>query len=168
MEGINSQIGQTFAGNTVINSANRASTEAEQSSRRTIDSPGTDNTATVPAAIEQQRTVNAELQRFSESSSNAQESTQTADITNSEQRNDSLELESATREVEQFLQSQNRNLAFSVDENTERSVVTVTDSGSGDVIRQIPSEEVLRLAERLDELRTDVGSSVGILFNNQV
>lgn len=168
MEGINSQIGQTFAGNTVINSANRASTEGEQSSRRTIDSPGTENTTTAPVAIEQQRTVNAELQRFSESSSNTQESTQTADITNSEQRNDSLELESATREVEQFLQSQNRNLAFSVDESTERSVVTVTDSGSGDVIRQIPSEEVLRLAERLDELRTDVGSSVGILFNNQV
>ena len=69
---------------------------------------------------------------------------------------------------EQFLQAHNRNLAFSVDSGTERSVVTVTEANSGDVIRQIPSEEVLRLAERLRELQTDVGSSVGVLFNNQV
>jgi flagellar protein FlaG len=77
-------------------------------------------------------------------------------------------LEIAVGEVESFLQAQQRNLAFSVDENTKRSVVTVKDSSSGDVIRQIPSEEVLRLAERIKDLQQDVGSSVGILLNKQV
>ena len=90
-----------------------------------------------------------------------------ADKTNGEQRNNTLDIEEASRDIEQFLQSQNRSLAFSVDETTNRSVVTVTESGSGDVIRQIPSEEVLRLAERLEELRSDVGSSVGVLFDNR-
>ena len=66
------------------------------------------------------------------------------------------------------LQKPNRNLAFSVDEDTNRSVVTVKDSSSGDVIRQIPSDEVLRLAERIKDLQQDIGSSVGVLFNKQV
>ena len=167
MEGINSQIGQPFAG-VSSNSVNRVDGSSEQSLPRTGRSPQTENLAENSSTVEQQGTVNAQLQRFSETSTSSQESAQTADTTNSEQRNDSLDLEDATREIEQFLQSQNRNLAFSVDENTDRSVVTVTESGSGDVIRQIPSEEVLRLAERLDDLRTDVGSSVGVLFNNQV
>lgn len=167
MEGINSQIGQPFAG-VSGNSSSGVGGQSEQALQRTLSSPQTDRLPENSSSVEEQRSVNAELQRFSESSAGAQESAPTADTNSSEQRNDSLELEDATREIEQFLQSQNRNLAFSVDENTERSVVTVTESGSGDVIRQIPSEEVLRLAERLDDLRTDVGSSVGVLFNNQV
>ena len=78
------------------------------------------------------------------------------------------ELDGAVQEIQSFLQTQNRNLAFSVDENTNRSVVTVKDSTSGDIIRQIPSDEVLRLAERIKDLQQDIGSSVGVLFNKQV
>lgn len=164
MEGINSQIGQTFAGNSV----SRLSNQDVQPAVSPTGSPQQERLAEDPAAVNPQRSVTGELQRFNESDPSTQESSQTADTTNSEQQNETLALEDATREIEQFLQSQNRNLAFSVDESTERSVVTVTESGSGEVIRQIPSEEVLRLAERLDDLRTDVGSSVGVLFNNQV
>jgi flagellar protein FlaG len=77
-------------------------------------------------------------------------------------------LEKAVQEVESFLQTQNRNLAFSIDDETKRSVVTVKDSESGDVIRQIPSEEVLALAERIQDLQQDVGDSVGVFINNRV
>ncbi|ALM91496.1 MULTISPECIES: flagellar protein FlaG [Alteromonas] len=77
-------------------------------------------------------------------------------------------LENAVQEVESFLQTQNRNLAFSIDDETKRSVVTVKDSESGDVIRQIPSEEVLALAERIQDLQQDVGDSVGVFINNRV
>lgn len=78
------------------------------------------------------------------------------------------DLNEALQDVEDFLQVQNRNLAFSVDEQTKRAVVTVKDAHSGDIIRQIPSEEVLRLAERIKDLQQDVDSSVGILFDNRV
>ena len=78
------------------------------------------------------------------------------------------QLEEAVAKVESFLKVQNRDLAFTIDENTNRSVVTVKDSSSGDVIRQIPSEEVLKLAERIQELQQDVGNSVGVFINNQV
>lgn len=79
-----------------------------------------------------------------------------------------IALETAIEDVESFIQMQNRNLAFSIDEDTDRAVVTVRDSDSGDVIRQIPSEEVLALAERIQDLQQDVGTSVGVFIDNQV
>lgn len=45
-----------------------------------------------------------------------------------------------------------RNLQFKVDETTNQVVVSVIDQKSGEVIRQIPSDEVLALAKRLKEL----------------
>ncbi|MGS2742048.1 flagellar protein FlaG [Halomonas sp. LS-001] len=46
-----------------------------------------------------------------------------------------------------------RGLEFEIRQESERVVTRVIDRESGDVIRQIPAEEVLRLAERLDELQ---------------
>lgn len=39
-----------------------------------------------------------------------------------------------------------RKLEFSIDEGSGRNVVKVIDSDSGDIIRQFPSEEVLKLS----------------------
>ncbi|OJF67341.1 flagellar biosynthesis protein FlaG [Alteromonas sp. V450] len=86
---------------------------------------------------------------------------------NAEERK-GIALDDAVAKVDSFLKAQNRDLAFTIDENTNRSVVTVKDATSGDVIRQIPSEEVLKLAERIQELQQDVGDSVGVFINNQV
>nr|WP_216600879.1 flagellar protein FlaG [Alteromonas sp. 07-89-2] len=97
---------------------------------------------------------------------NAQASGQQADNKNVERNG--AQLDEAVAKVESFLKVQNRDLAFTIDEETNRSVVTVKDSQSGDVIRQIPSEEVLKLAERIQELQQDVGNSVGVFINNQV
>lgn len=46
-----------------------------------------------------------------------------------------------------------RGLEFEIRQESDRVVTRVIDRESGDVIRQIPAEEVLRLAERLDELQ---------------
>ena len=42
-----------------------------------------------------------------------------------------------------------RNLSFRVDQGSGRTVITVVDATTGDVIRQIPAEEVLALSRRL-------------------
>lgn len=97
---------------------------------------------------------------------NAQVPVAAAD-TSEELNNASINIESAVAEISDFVQAQNRQLAFSIDEKSQRQVVRVTDSESGDVIRQIPSEEVLALSERIKELQTDVGAAVGVLFNKQ-
>lgn len=87
--------------------------------------------------------------------------------TNGKAERESLNIETAVSEISDFIKSRNRLLDFSIDEKSERPVVKVTDSESGEVIRQIPSEEVLKLSERIKELQTDVGAVVGVLFNKQ-
>ncbi|WP_133469208.1 flagellar protein FlaG [Paraglaciecola marina] len=77
-------------------------------------------------------------------------------------------IEIAVTQISEFVQASSRQLNFSVDEDSNKQVVKVTDAESGDVIRQIPSEEVLKLSERLQDLQTEVGTAVGLLFNKQV
>ena len=61
------------------------------------------------------------------------------------------QLKAAVLEIEKFVQSVKRNLEFSIDEASGKVVVKVIASGSGEVIRQIPSEEVLKLANSLND-----------------
>ncbi len=55
----------------------------------------------------------------------------------------------AAAQIDSYLKSVGRELEFRVDEDTGMTVVTVRETASGDVIRQIPNEEVLQLARRL-------------------
>lgn len=52
------------------------------------------------------------------------------------------------------------NLQFSIDNSSADVVVKITDKGSGDLIRQFPSEAILQLRNKLDDL-------VGILFDGK-
>ncbi|MFT5839290.1 MAG: flagellar protein FlaG [Flavobacteriales bacterium] len=78
------------------------------------------------------------------------------------------QLETAVSQLSEFVRTSNRQLNFSVDEGSNKQVVKVTDAESGKVIRQIPSKELLKLSERLQDLQTEVGTAVGLLFNEQV
>ncbi len=53
-------------------------------------------------------------------------------------------------QIQKYLASSGRTLEFRVDEQTSMIVVTVKDTQSGDVIRQIPNEEAIRLAQVLE------------------
>ncbi|ARS49525.1 flagellar protein FlaG protein [Ectopseudomonas mendocina DLHK] len=64
------------------------------------------------------------------------------------------QVEEAVATIQEFVQSVRRSINFAVDDGSGRVVVKVTDAGSGDVIRQIPSEEALKLAENLSEVRS--------------
>lgn len=46
-----------------------------------------------------------------------------------------------------------RGLEFDLSEESSRVITRVVDRESGEVIRQIPAEEVLRIADRLNELQ---------------
>lgn len=56
--------------------------------------------------------------------------------------------------MQDFVQSVRRDINFQLDDGTGQVVVRVTEAATGDVIRQIPSEEALRLAENLSEIRS--------------
>lgn len=61
------------------------------------------------------------------------------------------DVQAAVEEIKARAQKLSPELEFKVDDATHRTVVTVRDTHTGDVIRQIPSEEVLWLAQHLDE-----------------
>ena len=66
-------------------------------------------------------------------------------------REPSLEqLKQAVDNINSALQPTENNLQFSIDPGTQRAVVKVTDTKTGDVIRQIPSKEILAIAESID------------------
>ena len=58
-------------------------------------------------------------------------------------------LDSALESINDFVRSIDRELHFTVDDELEKTVVKVIDSGSGEVIRQIPEDVFLELARNL-------------------
>ncbi len=58
-------------------------------------------------------------------------------------------IEKAAQELESFIHSMGRNVNISVDGNTGYHVVTVTNPETGEVIRQMPSPELLKIAQSL-------------------
>lgn len=78
------------------------------------------------------------------------------------------ELGEAVESINQFVNAQMRTLNFSVDENSGKPVVKVVDFDTKDVIRQIPGEEVLKMASAIKRLQEDLGSATGLLINSKV
>ncbi len=61
-------------------------------------------------------------------------------------------LEEATESLTQHFQNQlQSNLQFAVDDESGELVVRLVDADNGDVLRQIPSEDALKLARNLRE-----------------
>lgn len=59
------------------------------------------------------------------------------------------DLEKAVTDIREFVQAAQRSLDFSIDDTTHRVVVKVINTDNGEVIRQIPSETALKLAQSL-------------------
>lgn len=58
----------------------------------------------------------------------------------------------ATRKVEELFQTVRRNLHFRDDPVSGRMIVSVIDADSGEIIRQIPPERMLIMAENLERI----------------
>ena len=63
------------------------------------------------------------------------------------------QLKQATDLINSTIQSLSRNLEFTVDSSTHTTVVKVMDVDTNQLIRQIPSQEVLAIAKALDNLQ---------------
>ena len=63
------------------------------------------------------------------------------------------QLRDVVKAVNDFVKPFNDTLLFSIDKDTGTTVVKVIDTETEEVIKQIPSEEMLALAKALDQLR---------------
>ncbi|MGM0906010.1 MAG: flagellar protein FlaG [Pseudomonadota bacterium] len=73
--------------------------------------------------------------------------------------------------VEEMNQSdaiRNTSLQFVIEERGDPPVVKVMDRDSGEMIRQIPSELVVKLSKALEEMADTKGNTSGFLFDKQV
>lgn len=61
-------------------------------------------------------------------------------------------VEAAAEKIQSFISSMKRDLNIFVDSSTGRSVIRVVDAESSQLIRQIPPEESIRLAQTVDFL----------------
>lgn len=73
---------------------------------------------------------------------------------------DAKMLEKAVKDLRQGVQNMQRSLQFSIDASSGRTVIKVVDTNTQEVIRQIPEEQVLELAARLDK-------HAGVLVNDE-
>lgn len=72
-------------------------------------------------------------------------------------------LEKAVSHLKEYVQSLQRNMDFSVDDKTGRYVVRVVDSQTQELIRQIPSEEMLAISRNLADFLEEAEQRRGFL-----
>ncbi len=77
------------------------------------------------------------------------------------------DVRNAAKELNEFTEKIQTNLRFSVDEGSGQSVITVTDTQTGDVIRQIPAKEALAVANIIREAIAADIEKAGILLKAQ-
>lgn len=92
----------------------------------------------------------------------ASEHVQSQDNAFVDEHSDTSDLSEVTAQIEKFMNSMQRGLAFSIDEKSGNQVVSVLDKRSGEVIRQIPSEDMLVIARQMAD------KAAGILLKTEV
>ena len=91
------------------------------------------------------------------------------------QRSNPVQAEPSTEQVDEALQIVNkaavfeqRSLSFLIDEASGRSIIKVMDKTNDQLIRQIPSEELLKVAQDIKKLQEEMGQSLGFLIDRKV
>lgn len=83
---------------------------------------------------------------------------------------ETADISETVSEINSLIRSVQRDLAFNVDQDSGRTVIRVIDSESGELIRQIPSEDLLAIATHLRDFREDTVSrgeiGQGLLFSD--
>lgn len=71
------------------------------------------------------------------------------------------QLEEAARRLQQAVETTPTRLKFSVDEVASRFMISVTDETTGEVIRQVPGEAIIRIAHSIEMMK-------GVLFDKSL
>ena len=74
-------------------------------------------------------------------------------------KQDETPVHEVVSELNNLVRELHRELQFSVDEESGETVIKVVDQETDEVVRQIPSEDVVRLRQRLEE-------AAGVIFQD--
>jgi|SRR5690554_4812963 len=79
---------------------------------------------------------------------------------------DLKDMAAVVEELNEAMPLRARQLQFAINEDANRTVISVLDKESGDMIRQLPSKEALELVIRLREAAEGSKQSVGVLVDS--
>ena len=71
----------------------------------------------------------------------------------------SLDIQRAVERLEELARNNERGLRFAFDEGSGRTVITVINAATNEIVRQIPAEEVLAIARAL---RAQTGTLIAV------
>jgi flagellar protein FlaG len=78
-------------------------------------------------------------------------------------------LQETIDKLRQFSQIQSKNVDFSIEKFDGLSVVVVSDSQTKEILRQIPSEEMIEVSKKIERSQLEIlNSSSGILFDKKI
>ncbi len=84
----------------------------------------------------------------------------TAEEASDEQIAKSIDLNEVVNNVNEFIHTLKTNLSFRYDKEINTTIITVKNQETGEVIRQIPPKEMIRLARTMKAM-------VGIIFHQE-
>src|SRR4051812_34785360 len=70
------------------------------------------------------------------------------------------EVKNAVKDIQDFVSTVTTDLKFTVDKETGKTIVSVVDSKTKQVVRQIPAEEIMKIARNIDRMQ-------GLLFSDK-
>jgi len=111
----------------------------DQSAQRVVTMPLSQKTKTADTDIEK----NSQASKLDPSN----EIQHNAEV----QKVDQESVESAVTKLNDYVQTVQRNLQFNLDEDSGKTVITVVDRNTSAVIRQIPDDVALKLAQDLQQ-----------------
>ncbi|WP_206484824.1 flagellar protein FlaG [Thalassotalea sp. G2M2-11] len=85
-----------------------------------------------------------------------------------EEKVEEQELEEAFNTVSEFMSLYKRNVNFSLDEHSDKTIIKVFDSDSKELIKQFPSEDLLEMARKIHAVRQDIDQKTGIFLDEKV
>lgn len=78
------------------------------------------------------------------------------------------QLDLAIEVVSSFINKPPRNVNFTKDSSSGKTVIKVFELQSKELIKQFPSEELISIAQKIKALQQEVGEKAGILFDEKV
>ena len=75
------------------------------------------------------------------------------------------DIDKAVEDLQNYVEALGRDLSFRRDESINKSIITVRDANTNQLVRQIPAEEVVEVARQIKESMDKLRS--GVLMNGE-
>ncbi|MBR7887452.1 flagellar protein FlaG [Marinomonas sp. A79] len=111
-----------------------------------------------------QRQQNAKVVQNTEDANKAEKDNQDSESPSSQVVIEPSDVETVNQKMAQL----NVRLTFEMSEDQDQNIVKVLDQTTGDVVRQIPTEEFLKMSDRIDAIMNQLSDIKGTLVNSEV